>query len=114
MSTSVAKAPAPPSPPSASRRERLAVVVADKLLRVLESLPEARALGLAAGLCRTWARLGGPRTQVARVNLRIAFPSWSEAEREAVLVRSFENIGRSVAEFARLGRLGPEAAARRA
>jgi KDO2-lipid IV(A) lauroyltransferase len=109
MSTSVAKAPAPPSPPSASRRERLAVVVADRILQVLESLPEQRALGLAAGLCRAWARLGGPRTQVARVNLRIAFPSWSEAQREAVLVRSFENIGRSVAEFARLGRLGPEA-----
>jgi KDO2-lipid IV(A) lauroyltransferase len=108
MSTSVAKAPAPASP-RASRRERLAGAVADRLLSLLESLPEPRALGLAAGLCRAWAKLGGPRTQVARVNLRIAFPTWSEAEREAVLVRSFENIGRSMAEFARLGRLGPEA-----
>jgi Kdo2-lipid IVA lauroyltransferase/acyltransferase len=111
MSTSAVNAPAPQSPPSpsAGRRERAAVAVADRLLGVLERLPERRALALAAGLCRAWAKLGGPRTQVARENLRIAFPGWSEAEREAVLVRSFENIGRSVAEFARLGRLGPEA-----
>jgi KDO2-lipid IV(A) lauroyltransferase len=46
---------------------------------------------------------------VARVNLRIAFPDWSEAAREVVLVRSFENMGRSLAEFALLARLGPEA-----
>jgi len=104
-----ANAPAPSPTPSASRSERLAVAVVDRLLQLLERLPEQRALGLAAGVCRAWARLGGPRTQVARVNLRIAFPSWSEAEREAVLVRSFENVGRSVAEFALLGRLGPEA-----
>lgn len=72
-------------------------------------MPEPRALALGAGLGRAWARLGGPRTQVARVNLRIAFPDWSEAAREAVLVRSFENMGRSLAEFALLARLGPEA-----
>ena len=111
MSSSAVNGPAPDSAPRprAGRRERAAVAVADRLLAVLERLPEASALGFAAGLCRAWARLGGPRTQVARENLRIAFPHWSEAEREAVLVRSFENIGRSVAEFARLGRLGPEA-----
>jgi KDO2-lipid IV(A) lauroyltransferase len=103
-----ANAPAPPSP-SVTRRERLGVALADRLLQALESLPEPRALALAAALCRAWVRLGGPRTRVARENLRIAFPGWSEAKREAVLVRSFENIGRSVAEFARLGRLGPEA-----
>jgi KDO2-lipid IV(A) lauroyltransferase len=76
---------------------------------VLERLPERRALSFGAGLGRAWARLGGPRTQVARVNLRIAFPTWSEARRDAVLVRSFENFGRSLAEFALLARLGPDA-----
>jgi KDO2-lipid IV(A) lauroyltransferase len=76
---------------------------------MLERLPEQRALAFGAGLGRAWARLGGPRTQVARVNLRIAFPTWSEARRQAVLVRSFENFGRSLAEFALLARLGPDA-----
>jgi KDO2-lipid IV(A) lauroyltransferase len=100
--------PAEPKPLPA-RRERLGAVAADRFLRLLERMPEARALAFGAALGRAWARLGGPRTQVARVNLRIAFPGWSEAEREAVLVRSFENMGRSLAEFALLGRLGPEA-----
>jgi KDO2-lipid IV(A) lauroyltransferase len=92
-----------------SYRKRLGAAVADRFLKLLERLPEPRALALGAGLGHAWARLGGPRTQVARVNLRIAFPDWSEARREAVLVRSFENMGRSVAEFALLGRLGPAA-----
>ena len=100
----------PPQAPAApARRARLGAAVADRLLSLLERLPEAHALAFGAGLGRAWARLGGPRTQVARVNLRIAFPAWSEAEREAVLVHSFENVGRSLAEFALLARLGPEA-----
>jgi KDO2-lipid IV(A) lauroyltransferase len=91
------------------RRERLGAAAAERFLQLLERLPERRALALGGGLGRVWARLGGPRTHVARVNLRLAFPTWSEAQREAVLVRSFENFGRSIAEFALLARLGPEA-----
>jgi len=94
---------------AATRRARLGAAAADRFLQLLERMPEPRALALGAGIGRVWARLGGPRTQVARENLRIAFPHWSEAEREAVLVRSFENVGRSVAEFALLAKLGPEA-----
>ena len=101
--------PAEPTKVVPPRRERLGAAAADRFLQLLERLPEPRALAFGAGLGHAWARLGGPRTQVARVNLRIAFPDWSESEREAVLVRSFENMGRSLAEFALLARLGPEA-----
>ena len=94
---------------SATRVERFGVAVVDRLLQLFERLPEQRALDLGAALGRTWVRLGAPRTQVARVNLRLAFPEWGEAAREAVLVRSLENVGRSAAEFALLGRLGAEA-----
>ena len=45
-------------------------------------------------------RLNGRRVEDARVNLRIAFPEWSEARRERVLLASFENVGRGLAEFA--------------
>jgi KDO2-lipid IV(A) lauroyltransferase len=103
-----AEHPAMPAP-SPTRRERAAVAVVDRLLWLFERLPEQRALALGAGLGRAWVRLRGPRTQVARVNLRLAFPEWSEAAREAVLVRSLENVGKSAAEFALLGRLGPAA-----
>jgi KDO2-lipid IV(A) lauroyltransferase len=101
--------PAEPQQALVPRHARLGAAVADRFLRVLERMSEPRALALGAGLGRAWARLGGPRTQVARENLRIAFPDWSEAERHAVLVRSFENVGRSLAEFALLAKLGPEA-----
>ncbi len=101
--------PAEPVSASATRRERLAAAGAERLLDLLRGVPEQRALALGAGLGRAWARLGGPRSQVARVNLRIAFPDWGESERDAVRVRSFENIGRSLAEFALLERHGPEA-----
>jgi KDO2-lipid IV(A) lauroyltransferase len=100
--------PTEPEAPARGRWERFSAAVAARVLDGVERMPEAHAMALAAGLGRAWARVGGPRTQVGRVNLRIAFPEWSEAEREAVLVRAMENIGRSFVEFARLGRMGPE------
>jgi KDO2-lipid IV(A) lauroyltransferase len=59
-------------------------------------------------LGRTWTTLGLPRTREARAHLRIAFPAWSDAQRERVLERSFENLGRSLVELAWLGRRAPE------
>ncbi len=100
--------PAEPEAPSRSRRERFEAAAAERLLDLLERIPERYAMALGAGFGRAWARLGLPRTQVGRVNLRIAFPSWSEAEREAVLERALANIGRSFVEFARLSRIGKE------
>ena len=100
--------PTVPEAPLRSRWERFTAAAAARLLDLLERIPERHAMALGVGFGRAWVRLGGPRTQVGRVNLRIAFPSWSEAEREAVLVRAMENIGRSFVEFARLARIGPE------
>jgi KDO2-lipid IV(A) lauroyltransferase len=59
-------------------------------------------------LGRSWARLGLVRTEDALVNLRIAFPEWSEARRREIMERSFANLGRGVAELAFLERLTPE------
>jgi KDO2-lipid IV(A) lauroyltransferase len=78
------------------------------LLWALAALPDGAALAFGAGLGRAWVRLGLPRTRSARVNLRIAFPEWSEAERARVLVASFENLGRSLVEFAWIGRRSAE------
>ncbi len=78
------------------------------LLRALAALPDRAGLVLGAAFGRGWVRLGFPRTHDARVNLRIAFPEWSEAERERVLVHSFENMGRSLVELAWVGRRSPE------
>ena len=101
-----ARAPQPPVPTLRALGARL-------LLGGLAALPDARGLALGAALGRSWARLGGPRTRAARVNLRIAFPEWSEAEREGVRVRALENAGRSLVELAWIGRRAPASLAER-
>ena len=61
-------------------------------------LPLERAVALGAGFGTAYARLRGPRTGTAAINLALAFPGWSEAERRRVLVASFANLGRCIAE----------------
>lgn len=53
-------------------------------------------LGQACGLL--FFRLGRSRRTVARTNLRLCFPQWSEAERERVLRAHFRAFGRAVLE----------------
>jgi KDO2-lipid IV(A) lauroyltransferase len=52
---------------------------------------------------RLYGRLGGPRSRTALINLRVAFPDWSDDERRRVMVGHFENLGRHLAEIAQLG-----------
>ena len=61
-------------------------------------LPPERAVALGAGFGIAYARLHGPRTGDAAINLALAFPEWSEAERRRVLVASFANLGRCIAD----------------
>jgi KDO2-lipid IV(A) lauroyltransferase len=54
------------------------------------------------------ARTIGPRsgaTKRARINLRRAMPELPEAERERIIRRMWDNLGRVIAEFPHLGRL---------
>jgi KDO2-lipid IV(A) lauroyltransferase len=105
---------APERSPSApergpSARERGAAWAAGALVAAVQALPRERALRVAGAVGRRWARLGGPRTAAAREHLRIAFPEWSERERDAVRERAFANLARSFVELATLGRLTREA-----
>ncbi len=54
-----------------------------------------------------------PQRRVAAVNLRIAFPDISQAERQQILREACRNFGRMAAEFCRLGELTPENIAER-
>jgi KDO2-lipid IV(A) lauroyltransferase len=97
-------------PPAAAKRlrELAAARGARTLLRLAGGLDPVRAVAWGGALGRTWARLGLARSEDALVNLRIAFPGWSERRRREVLERSFANLGRGVAELAFLERLTPE------
>jgi len=65
-------------------------------------LSPERAVALGGAVGRSVARSHGPRTQVALRNLEIAFPDWSDTERHRVMVASFANLGRGIAEVALL------------
>ncbi|MCP3982983.1 MAG: lysophospholipid acyltransferase family protein [bacterium] len=80
----------------------------DAILALLRLVPERMALAMAAAFGAGYARMHGPRTADAMVNLRIAFPEWSDEKRRDVMVRSCANLGRGLAEFARIGSWTPE------
>jgi KDO2-lipid IV(A) lauroyltransferase len=82
--------------------DRALAAAARALVDRLGRAPTRPALAAAAALGRAWARLHGPRTRDARTNLRIAFPEWSEAEREEVLARSLANLARGVVELSQI------------
>ncbi len=69
-------------------------------------LPYAASLALGAAIGRLYAWLGAPRVDDARINLEIAFPEWTPLRRREVLLESFANHGRSLAEVCMLG--GPQ------
>lgn len=89
-------------------RARLQALAARAVVGLVQLLPRQAALGIAGFAGRSYARLGGPRTSVGRVNLRIAFPDWDESERRRVFIESCANLARSFVEFALLGRADPE------
>ena len=68
------------------------------------ALPWRLSLVVGAG-CGNVARVLGARVRVARDNLAHAFPELAPAEREAILERHYRELGRILAEYARLGPL---------
>lgn len=60
-------------------------------------LPVLGALG--RGLGWLLYALAGSRRKVGRTNLRLCFPGWSGAEREAVLKSHFQHMGRTFLEY---------------
>ena len=69
---------------------------------VVYRLPPAIAVRLGGAVGGAYAHLHGPRTGTARRNIQLAFPDWSEERRRALLVESFRNAGRCLAEAALL------------
>jgi len=66
---------------------------------LLSHLPHRASVELAALVGRSYARLGAPRVSDARINLEIAFPEKTPEERERILLESFANSGRCLAEL---------------
>ena len=72
------------------------------ILKGLGLLPRRLARSLAVAVTRILYVLLPRLRKTADVNLRIAFPDWSDAQRESVIARMLRNLGWMAAEFARL------------
>ena len=72
------------------------------LLKGLGLLPRTLARPLAARVARILYALSPKLRKTAETNLRIAFPEWTEAQRDAVIRKMVRNLGWMAAEFARL------------
>jgi len=89
-------------------RWRLEAAAVGAGIWILDRLPEpsAFAVGAFAGRCAGWL---WPRyRRIALENLRVAFPDWGAARREALLAAHLRRLGRTAAEWARLPSLTRE------
>ncbi|HEY6265850.1 MAG TPA: lysophospholipid acyltransferase family protein [Candidatus Acidoferrum sp.] len=71
------------------------------LLKKLGFLPRSLARAVAAAMARILYDLSPRLRKTAEANLRIAFPEWSESQRNAVIHAMVRNLGWMAAEFAR-------------
>jgi len=89
-------------------RRGVALVLGGLVAGLAQRVPERWALRVGAAVGRAAWWLFPRRRRLARANLRIAFPAWSDERREGVARASFEELGRSLVEWSRLPALGPE------
>jgi KDO2-lipid IV(A) lauroyltransferase len=77
-------------------------------LKVLEILPQSAARSLASAVARALYLLSPKLCKTAEFNLRLAFPEWTDPERQQVIRNMARNLGRMAAEFARMPKYSAE------
>ena len=78
-------------------------------LKLITLLPFEMQLGLGRLLGRTFMRIGKSRRHITEVNLRLCFPELGQAERQQLLVRTFEAQGMGLMETAAAWLMPPAA-----
>jgi KDO2-lipid IV(A) lauroyltransferase len=78
------------------------------ILKGLGVLPRALARTLATGIARVLFALRPKLRKTAEVNLKIAFPEWSDERRGATIRAMVRNLGWMAAEFARFPKYSKE------
>jgi Kdo2-lipid IVA lauroyltransferase/acyltransferase len=89
-------------------KEWLEYAVVWAMLKSLGALPRRAARHLAATVARGVYTLLPKLRETAEFNLRLAFPEWDEAQRQATIRGMVRNLGWMAAEFARLPRYTKE------
>ena len=78
------------------------------LLKGLGLMPRPLARGIAARVAAILYGLSPKLRKTAETNLRIAFPEWSEAQRDVVIRKMVRDLGWMAAEFARIPKYSKE------
>lgn len=89
-------------------REWLEYAAVWMILKTLGAMPRSMARGVAASVARALYALLPKLRRTAEFNLRLAFPEWGDAQRQAVIRGMVRNLGWMAAEFARLPRYSKE------
>src|ERR1044072_2060139 len=84
--------------------EWLAYAVVWSLLKLTGGLPRTAARALAVRLSRVLFAITPKLRKTAEFNLKLAFPEWTDAQRQATLRGMVRSLGWMAAEFARLPR----------
>ncbi|HEY1721381.1 MAG TPA: lauroyl acyltransferase [Magnetospirillaceae bacterium] len=85
-------------------RNRIEAVIARIVFTIFQTMPVDIASAIGGWFGRNLGyRL--PVTRRARRNLAMVYPAMGEGEREALLLRMWDNLGRTAAEFAHLHRM---------
>ena len=85
-------------------KEWIAYAVVSSVVKLAGALPRSLARALAEGLARMLFALTPKLRKTAEFNLKLAFPRWTDAQREATIRGMVRSLGWMAAEFARMPR----------
>jgi KDO2-lipid IV(A) lauroyltransferase len=85
-------------------KEWIAYAVVSSVVKLAGALPRSLARALAEGLARMLFAVTPKLRRTAEFNLKLAFPQWTDAQREATIRAMLRSLGWMAAEFARMPR----------
>jgi KDO2-lipid IV(A) lauroyltransferase len=85
-------------------KEWIAYAVVSSVVKLAGALPRSLARALAEGLARMLFAVRPKLRKTAEFNLKLAFPQWTDAQREATIRGMVRSLGWMAAEFARMPR----------
>jgi len=85
-------------------KEWIAYAVVSSVVKLAGALPRSLARALAEGLARMLFAVTPKLRKTAEFNLKLAFPQWTHAQREATIRAMVRSLGWMAAEFARMPR----------
>ena len=85
-------------------KEWIAYAGVSSVVKLAGALPRSLARALAEGLARILFALTPKLRKTAEFNLKLAFPRWTDAQREATIRGMVRSLGWMAAEFARMPR----------